>query len=274
MKKIGKFEDFSHIANSKTIVRDTLSTEEKLEQKDAEKKLKERLMAKFGIKGTKEEEKPSSPKPPEAQVAVFEEEVQEGDYYSPDEPDPSVFDGKDLRTAALAGVSLPFSCIRIQTILLQYKQITEQMHNCVIDCLRGEREDIVCNFNITMTKKDLYCLTGENWLNDKVGFYTIKQQMCLRNPQALEFYLQMVASRRCQESQFRGGRLPRVHCMSTYFFLNLIMRGYEGSIQRWNKDVDIFTFHMVLVPIHLQEHWCLAIIDFRNKVGLFKQIYI
>jgi len=237
VKKIGKFEDFSHIANSKTIVRDTLSKEEKMEQKDAEKKLKERLMAKFGIKGTKEEEKAASPKPPEAQVAVFEEEVEEGDYYSPDEPDPSVFDGKDLRTAALAG----------------YKQITEQMHNCVIDCLRGERDNVVCNFNITMTKKDLYCLTGENWLNDK----------------ALEFYLQMVASRRCQESQFRGGRLPRVHCMSTYFFLNLIMRGYEGSIQRWNKDVDIFTFHMVLVPIHLQEHWCLAIIDFRNKALLY-----
>ena len=107
VKKIGKFEDFSHIANSKTIVRDTLSKEEKLEQKDAEKKLKERLMAKFGIKGAKEEEKAASPKPPEAQVAVFEEEVAEGDYYSPDEPDPSVFDGKDLRTAALAGVSLP-----------------------------------------------------------------------------------------------------------------------------------------------------------------------
>ena len=52
--------------------------------------------------------------------------------------------------------------------LLQYKQITEQMHNCVIDCLRGERDDVVTNFNITMTKKDLYCLTGENWLNDKV----------------------------------------------------------------------------------------------------------
>ena len=103
VKRIGKFEDFSHIANSKTIVRDTLSTEEKLEQKDAEKKLKERLMAKFGIKGAKEEEKPASPKPVEAQVAVFEE-VQEGDYYSPEEPDPSVFDGKDLRTPALAGV--------------------------------------------------------------------------------------------------------------------------------------------------------------------------
>ena len=50
------------------------------------------------------------------------------------------------------------------------------------------------------------------------------------------------------------------------------MRGYEGSIQRWNKDVDIFTFHMVLVPIHLQEHWCLAIIDFRNKVCILKNV--
>ena len=34
--------------------------------------------------------------------------------------------------------------------LLQYKQITEQMHNCVIDCLRGERDDVVTNFNISM----------------------------------------------------------------------------------------------------------------------------
>ena len=156
--------------------------------------------------------------------------------------------------------------MEVAELFFQYKQITEQMHNCVIDCLRGERDNVVCNFNITMTKKDLYCLTGENWLNDKVEFVMIKQEYLTFISKALEFYLQMVASRRCQESQFRGGRLPRVHCMSTYFFLNLIMRGYEGSIQRWNKDVDIFTFHMVLVPIHLQEHWCLAIIDFRNKV--------
>ena len=67
--------------------------------------------------------------------------------------------------------------MKVSEPFFQFKQITEQMHNCVIDCLRGERDDVVCNFNITMTKKDLYCLTGENWLNDKVEFEMIKQQM-------------------------------------------------------------------------------------------------
>ena len=42
---------------------------------------------------------------------------------------------------------------QLKTFLLQYKQITEQMHNCVIDCLRGERDDVVTNFNITMITK-------------------------------------------------------------------------------------------------------------------------
>jgi len=233
VKKIGKFEDFSHIVNRETVVRDTLTQEEKNEQKTAEKKLKERLMAKFGIKGAAEEAKESSPKP-EAQVAVYEEELEEGDY-SYDEPDPSVFDGKDLRT-------------RPGT----YSAITEKMHNTIITSLRKEEEDVVQKFNINIIKRDLYCLTGENWLNDKV----------------LEFYLQEVAVR-SQSPHWRSTGLPRVHCMSTYFFLNLIMRGYEGSIQRWNKDIDIFTFHLVLVPIHLQEHWCLAIIDFRTKALLY-----
>ena len=39
---------------------------------------------------------------------------------------------------------------QLKTFLLQYKQITEQMHNCVIDCLRGERDDVVTITMITM----------------------------------------------------------------------------------------------------------------------------
>ena len=98
--KKGKFEDFSHIARSKTVFRETLTVAEKEEQKSAEQKLKDRLKAKFGIKDPKETSsspKPASPKPYTASVHIFEEEAEEGDY-SYDEPDPSVFDGKDLRT--------------------------------------------------------------------------------------------------------------------------------------------------------------------------------
>jgi hypothetical protein len=220
--------------NRRTVVVDTLTQQEKDEQKSAESLLKERLRAKFGVKDPMAaarpagEERPVGQDRPEVGVAVYEEDIND---YTYDEPDPSVFDGSDLR----AGPG--------------YHRVTEQMHDTIIDCLRSEEEKVVSKFNIQITKRDLYCLTGENWLNDKV----------------LEFYLQLVA-RRSRQEEFRAVRLPTVHCMSTYFFLNLIIRGYEGSIQRWNRDVDIFAFDLVLVPIHLQEHWCLAIIDFRTKV--------
>ena len=94
-----------------------LDEDDEHEQKTAEKKLKERLMAKFGIKGATEETKESSPKP-EAQVAVYEEELEEGDY-SYDEPDPSVFDGKDLRSRP--GVSLTSSVHRL-TLVCRHTQ--------------------------------------------------------------------------------------------------------------------------------------------------------
>merc|ERR1712059_243999 len=51
-------------------------------------------------------------------------------------------------------------------------------------------------------------------------------------------------------------------------FLNLIMRGYGPSLERWTKDGDIFRFDLVLVPIHLEMHWCIAVIDFRSS-GVF-----
>jgi hypothetical protein len=215
-------------------VRDTLTQQEKDDQKSAESRLKERLRAKFGVKGAAQAAagpapgEPPGQEGPEPGVAVYEEDIND---YTYDEPDPSVFDGADLRVGP------------------GYHRVTEHMHDAIIDCLRREEEKVVNEFNIQITKRDLYCLTGENWLNDKV----------------LEFYLQMVA-RRSRQEEFRAVGLPTVHCMSTYFFLNLIIRGYEGSIQRWNRDVDIFAFDLVLVPIHLQEHWCLAIIDFRAKV--------
>ena len=98
---------------------------EKNEQKSAEQKLKDRLKAKFGVKGAKESPPPTpAPEPRQLNIglAVFEEEVgdvcsswqcavitghqaEEGEDYSYYEPDPSVFDGKELRTDNQVSVS-------------------------------------------------------------------------------------------------------------------------------------------------------------------------
>ena len=40
--------------------------------------------------------------------------------------------------------------------------------------------------------------------------------------------------------------------------------GYE-SVRRYTKKVNIFKKDLILIPIHLPRHWCLAIIDNQNK---------
>ncbi|KAJ8964814.1 hypothetical protein NQ314_004621, partial [Rhamnusium bicolor] len=37
------------------------------------------------------------------------------------------------------------------------------------------------------------------------------------------------------------------------------------SLRRWTKRVDLFQHDIICVPIHLGMHWCMAIIDFRDK---------
>ena len=96
-----------------------------------------------------------------------------------------------------------------------------------------------------ITKHDLYTLTGTNWLNDQV----------------VEIYLNMIAQRSLS-LKYVSRLQPRVHVMSTYFFTNLSTRGYS-TINRWTKDVNIFFFDLILVPIHTDSHWSLASIDFR-----------
>jgi len=217
----------------KNSLEEKVNQEERKEQNSAEEKLKDRLKAKFGIKRKKEQKVNadiSGVSPNKiAKTENVEEEACEEDYDAPDE---NVYNTADLRV----NKSMP--------------KITSAMHESIVTCFDKDDEDVIKRFNINITKKDLYCLTGDRWLNDKV----------------IEFYLQMIAAR---SSTSLYGKMPTIHTMSTYFFLNLIMRGYEGSIQRWNKDIDIFSFDYVFVPIHLEQHWCLAIIDFRIKALMY-----
>lgn len=74
------------------------------------------------------------------------------------------------------------------------------------------------------------------------------------NGSVIEEYMRLIVQRS------RG----RVHAMSTNFVDTLEKKGYSG-VQRWTRKIDIFNMDIILVPVHLINHWCMAIIDMKKK---------
>jgi len=35
------------------------------------------------------------------------------------------------------------------------------------------------------------------------------------------------------------------------------------SVKRWTRKVDIFGYDLLVIPVHLKVHWCLATVDLR-----------
>ena len=125
----------------------------------------------------------------------------------------------------------------------QPKLITEMNEEITAE-LRGDGL-VVKSHNIHIETKDLDRLTGETWLNDKI----------------INGYLKIISDR-SSNNAYRNEKLPKVYAMSSYFFENLMSRG-TPAVVKWTKYVDIFEFDLILVPIHLPKHWCLAVVDFR-----------
>lgn len=104
-------------------------------------------------------------------------------------------------------------------------------------------EVLIHKFNIKITRRDIATLDGLNWLNDEV----------------VNFYMNLIMDR-----SVRNKRLPKVYVFSTFFYPKLYQSGHK-SVSRWTKKVDIFTYDILLVPIHLDVHWCMATVDFRKR---------
>ena len=68
----------------------------------------------------------------------------------------------------------------------------------------------------------------------------------------------MIASRSIE------GDFDTVYAFSTRFYPKLLKSGYK-SVKRWTKNVDIFEYGIIFVPVHLGSHWCLATIDTKEK---------
>lgn len=121
------------------------------------------------------------------------------------------------------------------------REMMKAINNALVPSPQGQV--LVESFGLRITRKDIATLGGLNWLNDEV----------------INFYMNLLMER---------GKLdnfPKVYAMNTFFYPKL-QSGGHSSLKRWTRKVDIFSMDLVVIPIHLGIHWCMSIIDFRDKI--------
>lgn len=124
-------------------------------------------------------------------------------------------------------------------------ELTDEMKMRIENALRPSpsSEVLVEGFGQRITRRDFQTLKGLNWLNDEV----------------INFYMNLLIER-----SRATGKLPSVYAFNTFFYPKLSEQGHS-SLRRWTRKVDVFAHDLLVVPVHLKMHWCLAVIDFRDK---------
>lgn len=124
-----------------------------------------------------------------------------------------------------------------------FPPLTPEMEAEIDRALRGggAGETLIDAFNQSITRRDVNTLKDLTWLNDEV----------------INFYFNLLMDRGKKSE-------PHVHVFSTFFYPRLLKVGHKG-LARWTKKVDLFAMDVIMVPIHLGMHWCLAAIDIRAK---------
>uniref|UniRef100_A0A1I7TWM6 ULP_PROTEASE domain-containing protein n=1 Tax=Caenorhabditis tropicalis TaxID=1561998 RepID=A0A1I7TWM6_9PELO len=113
-------------------------------------------------------------------------------------------------------------------------------------------EQFVERFGIPIMRKDLATLSGLHWLNDNI----------------INFYLQLICDRSTLDTKF-----PKCYAFNTFFYTNIVTKGY-ASVKRWTRKLDIFSYEIILIPVHLGMHWCMAVIDMvKQKIEFYDSLY-
>lgn len=129
---------------------------------------------------------------------------------------------------------------------VHYPALTADQHKRIKFALYGgpPHEVMIDKFNLRITRNDLNTLVGMTWLNDEV----------------INFYMNLIMERAEQRTD-----LPKSYCFNTFFIPTLMQRGHAG-VRRWTRKVDIFSYDLLPVPVHVGGiHWCMAIIRIKEK---------
>uniref|UniRef100_A0A7N0U9P2 Ubiquitin-like protease family profile domain-containing protein n=1 Tax=Kalanchoe fedtschenkoi TaxID=63787 RepID=A0A7N0U9P2_KALFE len=105
---------------------------------------------------------------------------------------------------------------------------------------------------IVITGADIQCLRPRTWLNDEV----------------INLYLELLKEREQREPQ----NFLKCHFFNTFFYKKLT-KGKESydfkAVRRWTTHrklgYSLTDCDMIFIPIHLDVHWCMAVINKRDQ---------
>ncbi|KAM9355451.1 sentrin-specific protease 2 isoform 2-T2 [Pholidichthys leucotaenia] len=130
-------------------------------------------------------------------------------------------------------------------------RLTKEMLAKVSAALAQSDPNLVLSaaFKLRITQRDLATLQEGSWLSDEV----------------MNFYFSLIMERGSGEEQ-----QLKVYSFSTFFLPKLCgggggQPGGHAAVKRWTKNIDLFVFDLVLIPLHLGVHWALAVVDFKSK---------
>ncbi|KAJ3669520.1 hypothetical protein LUZ60_011470 [Juncus effusus] len=119
---------------------------------------------------------------------------------------------------------------------------------------RNSRQVLVTHepSNIEISREKLQCLRFGAWLNDEV----------------INLYLELLKERERREPK----KFLKCHFFNTFFYKKLIggNSGYDfRAVKRWTTQkklgYGLMECDKIFVPIHKEVHWCLAVINVRDK---------
>lgn len=103
---------------------------------------------------------------------------------------------------------------------------------------------IIFKFGLKITKDQLNSLNPGVWLNSDI----------------VNFYLKLLMQR-CDKLK----NLPSIYSFESYF-LNALSHSFIRA-KHWIKNINIFTFAIILIPVHVGEnHWCLIAVYTEQKL--------
>ncbi|XP_059148626.1 sentrin-specific protease 1-like isoform X2 [Physella acuta] len=121
-------------------------------------------------------------------------------------------------------------------------EFTNEMQNVVTSAFRGNPNEVLAKgFGLQITRRDILTLKDINWLNDEV----------------INFYMNMLM-KRGEETNIKA------YAFNTFFYPKIMSGGHQ-AVKRWTKKVDIFDMKHIIIPVHLGMHWCLCMVNIKEK---------